>query len=686
LLLFLGNSCNLDSLDFNKLSDDVNLSPALVAPVAKANITVWDLIHSANKDNEDVITKDPITGLVKIIYKQNDLYKYNVRDFLSLPRIQNLSSGNNTLGEVSPSDVSIGRSVTLNELTQTLTGAVNNIATSAGQNVIFQPYTFNGPTVKYSVQQIDDFTSITLSKGSLEIKLENKMPIPITLTGSLYDKTKQQVIANITFTDIAPNSSSMKPYTLDGKQLSNQIEFQLSTFSTPGSAPTPVLINLSDYFNLTFDLKGLKVSNGNLMVKAQNLDGFSGVFGFTFDSEPDMKAFSVVLKTGKMNIKANNSSQLTGSVNFVLSQFKKNGAPISSSISLNGTSTTIDLAGAVLNLASDAAIPYNRIPYTYSVQVNKSNGFITYNSTDAVKMDISLTDLDFKSVQGDFGKQKITIDPGKFDMDVDMLSKIDGSFKLSNPVMNLIFHNSIGVPANVSLELNASNKANTKVSLKRNPAAFALPIPASINAGIKTETVAFTKQNSNIVDFVALPPTGQITYSGQVDFNPSTSPITLSNPNFLDLDATFAIDLAMELPLELQISNLVFKDTTEISGDDFDKLETAEMILTANNGIPLDVELQLAFVDTIAKKQFGVSKKTKILTAAQVNAADNKITAVKSTNTFSLDKTDLENLRKSNGIVFSGSVSSPASGASVATIWSDSKIELSVIIKSKLNL
>jgi len=686
LLLFLGNSCNLDSLDFNKLSDDVNLSPALVAPVAKANITVWDLIHSANKDNEDVITKDPITGLVKIIYKQNDLYKYNVRDFLSLPRIQNLSSGNNTLGEVSPSDVSIGRSVTLNELTQTLTGAVNNIATSAGQNVIFQPYTFNGPTVKYSVQQIDDFTSITLSKGSLEIKLENKMPIPITLTGSLYDKTKQQVIANITFTDIAPNSSSMKPYTLDGKQLSNQIEFQLSTFSTPGSSPTPVLINLSDYFNLTFDLKGLKVSNGNLMVKAQNLDGFSGVFGFTFDSEPDMKAFSVVLKTGKMNIKANNSSQLTGSVNFVLSQFKKNGTPISSSISLNGTSTTIDLAGAVLNLASDAAIPYNRIPYTYSVQVNKSNGFITYNSTDAVKMDISLTDLDFKSVQGDFGKQKITIDPGKFDMDVDMLSKIDGSFKLSNPVMNLIFHNSIGVPANVSLELNASNKANTKVSLKRNPAAFALPIPASINAGIKTETVAFTKQNSNIVDFVALPPTGQITYSGQVDFNPSTSPITLSNPNFLDLDATFAIDLAMELPLELQISNLVFKDTTEISGDDFDKLETAEMILTANNGIPLDVELQLAFVDTIAKKQFGVSKKTKILTAAQVNAADNKITAVKSTNTFSLDKTDLENLRKSNGIVFSGSVSSPASGASVATIWSDSKIELSVIIKSKLNL
>ncbi len=686
MLLFLGNSCNLDSLDFNKLSDDVNLSPALVAPVAKANITVWDLIHSANKDNEDVITKDPITGLVKIIYKQNDLYKYNVRDFLSLPRIQNLSSGNNTLGEVSPSDVSIGRSVTLNELTQTLTGAVNNIATSAGQNVIFQPYTFNGPTVKYSVQQIDDFTSITLSKGSLEIKLENKMPIPITLTGSLYDKTKQQVIANITFTDIAPNSSSMKPYTLDGKQLSNQIEFQLSTFSTPGSSPTPVLINLSDYFNLTFDLKGLKVSNGNLMVKAQNLDGFSGVFGFTFDSEPDMKAFSVVLKTGKMNIKANNSSQLTGSVNFVLSQFKKNGTPISSSISLNGTSTTIDLAGAVLNLASDAAIPYNRIPYTYSVQVNKSNGFITYNSTDAVKMDISLTDLDFKSVQGDFGKQKITIDPGKFDMDVDMLSKIDGSFKLSNPVMNLIFHNSIGVPANVSLELNASNKANTKVSLKRNPAAFALPIPASINAGIKTETVAFTKQNSNIVDFVALPPTGQITYSGQVDFNPSTSPITLSNPNFLDLDATFAIDLAMELPLELQISNLVFKDTTEISGDDFDKLETAEMILTANNGIPLDVELQLAFVDTIAKKQFGVSKKTKILTAAQVNAADNKITAVKSTNTFSLDKTDLENLRKSNGIVFSGSVSSPASGASVATIWSDSKIELSVIIKSKLNL
>ena len=164
-----------------------------------------------------------------------------------------------------------------------------------------------------------------------------------------------------------------------------------------------------------------------------------------------------------------------------------------------------------------------------------------------------------------------------------------------------------------------------------------------------------------------------------------STPITKQNPNFLDLDATFAIDMTMELPLELQISNLTFKETISISGGDFDKLETAELILKVNNGIPLDIDMQLFFVDTISKKQFGASKKTRILTAAQVNASG-VITPTQSLNLFGLDKGEMENLRKANGIVLSGSVSSPASGATVAPIRSDSKIELNVIIKSKVNL
>jgi len=114
-------------------------------------------------------------------------------------------------------------------------------------------------------------------------------------------------------------------------------------------------------------------------------------------------------------------------------------------------------------------------------------------------------------------------------------------------------------------------------------------------------------------------------------------------------------------------------------------LESAELIVNALNGIPLDVDMQLSFVDTISKKQYGASKISKVFKAAQVNNSG-VITPSQSVQTFGLDKNDIENLGKANGLVFNGTVSSSASGETVAKILSDSRLEMKVVIKSKVNL
>ncbi|MDP2337239.1 MAG: hypothetical protein Q8N05_12480 [Bacteroidota bacterium] len=680
LLLFLINSCNLDSLDMNKLSKEVNLNPALVAPVVKANISVWDLIQSANTGNEDVLTKDPVTGLIKIVYRQNDLFTYNVRDFLKFPSQQAFSSGDKQLGEISPANVSISKNITLNDLVNNTNGALDEIVPLNGTNSNFPAASYNGPDSQYSLNSITDFRTISLSKGTLEINLDNKLKVPVTITGSLYDIGFNRKITNFTFANINPDATSKTSVSLAGVQMSSQIEFRMSTFQTPGSS-TPVYIDLADYFNISFDLVNLGISNGNLKVTAQTLEGYSGVFGFTFP-EPDLKAFKAVLKKGSLLIKTTNSSKLTGAINFSLDEIKRNGVPVIASIPLSGNSTTIDLSGTEINFSSDQAQPYNQIPYTFSLQVNGSNGYIDYASTDAIKMDITLNGLEFKSIHGDFGKRLIEIDPGNFDMNVDLLNKIDGGFKLANPKLELILHNSIGMPGTINLDFTASNKDGKTAPLS--PPAFDIPVPANISAGAATKSIVFDKSNSNIVNFIALPPTGQISYSGKVDFN-KTTPVTLLNPNFLDVDATFGIDMVMELPMELQISNLAFKDTSAITGSDYEKLESADLIVNSTNGIPLDIDMQLFFIDTLQNTQLGSSKKTKILTAAQVNSSG-AITPVKATQTFSLDSSEMVNLRKANGIVFSGTVSSPSGGAGVATILSDSKLELNVVIKAKVNL
>lgn len=683
VLLLLFNGCNLDGLDFKKLSKDYGLTPEFIAPVAKANITVWDLVQSANKEKDNGITKDQ-NGLIKIVYTQNNLFNYDVSKFLIFPNKQVFPSEDKVLGVISPENISISTNISLNDLVISMNGALDDILPLNGMTLPFHAIPPTSSTTQYGLSSISEFTDITLSKGMLEIILENKLKIPMTIQGSLYDIVNNISVKDFTFSNIPPNGIDKKNVNLEGVRLSSQVVFRMLNFQSSGSV-TPVNINLADYFKMTFNMTDLGISKGNLKIKPQTLESSSGAFGFDFPDQPGMKAFSAVLKSGSLSIKTINTSSLTGTVNFTLNEIKdKNtGKPITASISLNGNTTTIPLGNSVINFAADPAKPYNQVPYIYSLTVNGSTGYVNYSSTDIIKMEITLDNLVFQSIIGDFGKRSIQIDKGLFDLNVDMLNKIDGNFKLANPKLEMIIRNSIGMPASVGLNFIGTNKAGTTASL--DPPIFDIPVPANINAGIATKNIVFNKANSNIVNFIALPPTGQISYSGKVDFNASSSPVTPQNPNFLDLNATFAIDMSMELPLELQVNKLEFKDTTGISGKDFDKIETADLILNAKNGIPLDIDLQLLFVDTISKKQYGSSKITKVLSAAQVDASGT-ITTTQSSNTFSLDTNEIINLRKANGIVFIGRVSSPSAGTTVAPILSTSKIELNVVIKSKVNL
>ena len=678
LLLLLANSCKMENLDFGKLSKTMNLKPQIVAPVAKANVTLWDLFQSANKNNTNQISKGP-NGLITIVYKKDSLYTYNVRDFLKLPPQQPIPPVNKQLGEISPGNVSVSRTISLSDLVGTLGGGLNNIKLFDGSTIPFPPLSFTNLAIPFSMNQIADFTTVTISNGSVSISLENRLKVPVTIQGSYFDITYNREIAGFSFTNLAPNQIASTSVPLSGIQLSNNVELRLKTFETPGSA-TPVIINLNDYLKVTFDLKDVKISAGRMKIASQVIGGYSGDFDFTFP-DPSLKAFSSVLKNGIMTIKTTNTSKLTGSIHFILPEIKKGGVPVEASVPMDGSSTSIDLSQSDINFSSDPAQPYNRIPYTYSLQINSSNGYVDFVSTDYVSTDINLNSLAFKSITGDFGKRIIEITPGNFDVNVDLLQKIDGNFKLVNPTISLFIRNSIGMPAAVSLNLTGTNKAGATASL--NPPVFTIPVPANLNAGIATKTVVFDKQNSNIVNFIALPPTKAISYNGQVNFN-TVVPVTLQNPNFLDMDATFGLDLLMQLPLELQVSNLSFKDTTAVTGSDYNKIESADLTINALNGIPLDVDMQLLFLDSM-KTQIGTSRRMKILSAAKVDAAG-VITPVQSTQTFSLDATEMISFRKARNIVFTGTISVPAGGTGVAPILSDSKIDLNVVIKANTNL
>ena len=261
-------------------------------------------------------------------------------------------------------------------------------------------------------------------------------------------------------------------------------------------------------------------------------------------------------------------------------------------------------------------------------------------------------------------------------MDTKFFDKIEGDFTLANPMFYLIMKNEVGIPAEINLNLAAQNNSGQSEALS---CSFELLTPSNLDSEPVTQTVEFNKENSNIVNFIALPPSGNITYSGDIRYN-ADGVVSPSNPNFFYLDDSLKIDVGLDLPFELQIENLVFQDTVEVDGGDYDMIKSAQLIINAINQIPLDVDLQLFFVDTISGQNYGSPIESSFLTGGSINNPST------SQNTITLEEEDMNNLQKANGIVFKGFISSPQNGTQTATIYSESRLNVNVAIRSKIDL
>ena len=369
-------------------------------------------------------------------------------------------------------------------------------------------------------------------------------------------------------------------------------------------------------------------------------------------------------------------------MNLSLNEIKKSGSAILANIPINGTVISVDLAGANVNFSSDLSSPFNRIPYSYTIQLDNSTGYINFISSDALRMELSLENIEFQSLYGDFGNRQIQINPGVFELDI--FNRLGGNFKVANPKLSLILHNSVGMAAQAKINMSATSKKGLTETLNRTPDIFDVPFPANILAGSVSGNIDYTKENSNIIEFIALPPNSKIHYNGIIDFNKGNL-VTALNPNFITSESVFSADMALELPMELQINSLSFSDTIAISGKNFDKVESANLLIHVKNGIPLDMDMQLLFVDTISNIQYGTSKRTQVLSAATIDASGEYI-PVESDHTFTLDPSEIVSLRKANAVIFAGTVISPLGDKQVVSILSTSRIELNTVIKSKLNL
>lgn len=318
--------------------------------------------------------------------------------------------------------------------------------------------------------------------------------------------------------------------------------------------------------------------------------------------------------------------------------------------------------GVTVNLNQDKEL---RLGFKVKVLAGGTVGSVIDGKVHVGSLNFNLSDLDFKEA---IGKIKVSdpvqIDPGQFDLNVDFLDEIGGSFKFAKPELNIILRNEgIGVPLSLSAEFDGKNE-DQEVTLKLNDGKELY----TLGKVDDVDTLGFNAGNSNIVDFLSLPPQGEIEYRGEVNVNPKDA-----EDNIVRRDGKAALDAYVRIPFTLSAESLSYKDTLDdidIDQKYADKIETGVIKIVATNGLPLNIEIPyLTLMDENGEKL--------VIPAEKDNQGlkANKQGVIK----YSLNRERASFLGKTENILLEVMVSTPDN--QVVTVAADAVLDFQLLLE-----
>lgn len=287
-----------------------------------------------------------------------------------------------------------------------------------------------------------------------------------------------------------------------------------------------------------------------------------------------------------------------------------------------------------------------------------------------LNLDFGLNDLEFIKAIGKIKVPDIDIEPGDFKMDVDFLDEIGGTFKFTKPELNIILRNKgIGVPMNVVATFDGSNDEKSEtLELNAGKTLFTEGNPTN---QVVNDTLGLNAENSNIVDFLSMPPKGDITYQGHVEVNPDEE-----EDNVIYNDAEVSLDAYVRIPFSLSAENLSYKDT--LADIDIDqkyakKIKEGTIEIAATNGLPLNLKIaQLILLDENGNvlESLTATKGKETLNASAKGSVEFKINNAQATKLGQTDKILLE-------------VVASTTGNQEVTIAADATLEFNLMVSAK---
>lgn len=297
-----------------------------------------------------------------------------------------------------------------------------------------------------------------------------------------------------------------------------------------------------------------------------------------------------------------------------------------------------------------------------------------------------ISNLDFSQISGFAERATLMTVEDAFEIEIYDNWK-GGSLTLDDPQFKFVLDNSFGFPVmGVIREMTAVSEDGSTVIFKgdSSPASFPVAYPRYLEGSVSRNTVfVFSKENSNIDELINSNPV-RIEYKFDVIINPTNDQNYIG---FIDETSEVTVDTEIFVPVKGSAKGFEMEYDFDLDIEDSEELISAEFKLIINNGIPVDLDAQLYFLD--AQDQIVDSLFTTGFTLMQAATVDaNGVVEERSNNTsiHPFDEQRIDKIRSYKKGRFISRLSTADNGTRSVVINADDGMEIKLGLKAELDI
>ncbi|MFQ5641087.1 MAG: hypothetical protein ACE5IR_24175 [bacterium] len=449
--------------------------------------------------------------------------------------------------------------------------------------------TFSFTTSKVALDAYEDFSYVKIDTGTLNIRIENNLPIPLgsPVTLQIWDFTADTVIATKTRTvQINPNDSRRFLVNLKDKTFSNHLSVRVFGES-PGSEGVPVLVDAGAMFQVRATIGDLKVSEARAKIPEQEVRNEDNVV----IDEP-LEIHEAHIENCLVRLELNGSMPVDAQIIYSLPDFISQAgvAFVDSFFIAKNTNTNIDLDLSPYILRPlQSGVGTQTIRFVWTARtVDTGLEQVLIKSSDFVDASLNISELSLSKITGRIGEKEIDISESEIEFDIPV--DLDSVF-FETATMELLINNGINFPATLSVRIEGENQAGRISQMFIDET-----IQPATEPGVpKTSRIVLNHQNSNIQDFISILPS-HIRVFGSARLGSGNWVGTVTKDDFINgsvrITAPFALKLTPQI-IDSDINEVEIDD--DVQRDIEDNLSSGTFYIEISNHLPLGADVEFIF-------------------------------------------------------------------------------------------